>query len=345
MKRNRFLFGLAISLSTVAAAFAQKPLDIGDPAPVLRPSKWLKGTPVPRFEPGKVYVVEFWATWCKACIEGMPHLSELARKYAGKAEVIGVDAFEPAELGKVAAFVKKQGARMDYRVAADGPGDKTWASWLTAAGETGIPVAFIVGKDGRVAWIGPPSDLNATLPKAIAGTVDFAAERAHRAATRDPRNAVLVAMGARDYGKAISLIDAEVARRPGNGDFCPIERYIALAHQGVAALRKRVRADLQRSRESFDTYNWLTVALLSPDLPAEAYAFGSEIAEEAATKSDRRLLFLARGAEMAMKAGAGARAVDLQTKAIAAAEATPTCTPERLAELREELRKYQGAKG
>ncbi|MEO8884533.1 MAG: hypothetical protein ABI367_00625, partial [Mucilaginibacter sp.] len=37
--------------------------NIGDDVPQLRVKKWLKGTPVEEFEKGKVYVVEFWATW------------------------------------------------------------------------------------------------------------------------------------------------------------------------------------------------------------------------------------------------------------------------------------------
>jgi hypothetical protein len=34
-------------------------LNIGDPAPPLRVSGWIKGTPVSKFEKGKVYVVDF----------------------------------------------------------------------------------------------------------------------------------------------------------------------------------------------------------------------------------------------------------------------------------------------
>lgn len=38
------------------------PLKVGDAAPALHVSKWLQGRPVTTFEPGKVYVIEFWAT-------------------------------------------------------------------------------------------------------------------------------------------------------------------------------------------------------------------------------------------------------------------------------------------
>ena len=49
---------IALSLATDATS-----LDIGSKAPPLSAEQWLKGEPVQAFEPGKVYVVEFWATW------------------------------------------------------------------------------------------------------------------------------------------------------------------------------------------------------------------------------------------------------------------------------------------
>ncbi|HEV3235363.1 MAG TPA: redoxin family protein, partial [Gemmataceae bacterium] len=56
-------------------------LKVGDPAPPLKVTKWLQGDAVTKFEPGKVYVVEFWATWCAACVGNMPHLAELQARY------------------------------------------------------------------------------------------------------------------------------------------------------------------------------------------------------------------------------------------------------------------------
>src|SRR5262245_13836420 len=93
-------------------------LMVGDPAPVLSVARWIQGNPVARFEPGRAYVVEFWATWCGPCVRGIPHLTELQARFAGKVDVIGVDVWEP-DLAKVEPFVRDMGERMAYSVAVD----------------------------------------------------------------------------------------------------------------------------------------------------------------------------------------------------------------------------------
>ncbi|MFM7297514.1 MAG: TlpA family protein disulfide reductase, partial [Planctomycetota bacterium] len=50
-------------------------LGVGDPAPRLRVGSWLKGEPIAGFEAGRVYVVEFWSTWCLPCEKSIPLLS------------------------------------------------------------------------------------------------------------------------------------------------------------------------------------------------------------------------------------------------------------------------------
>jgi thiol-disulfide isomerase/thioredoxin len=153
----------------------EKILNIGDPAPPLAVSSFVKGDKVEKFEPGKTYVVEFWATWCGPCKASIPHLTELAHQYKDKGvQMIGVDVFEQ-DTTLVEPFVKEMGDKMDYTVALDmvaeggEPNEGTMATtWLKAAEEHGIPIAFVV-RDGKIQWIGHPMSMEEPLAKIVAG--------------------------------------------------------------------------------------------------------------------------------------------------------------------------------
>lgn len=131
---------------------AVKTLSVGDPAPALTLDKVVKGKALP--ESAKTYVVEFWATWCPPCRVSIPHLTELQKKHP-KIPIVGVTS-EKADV--VEPFVEKLADKMDYVVAID-KGRSTSNDWMRAAGQNGIPTAFVV-YEGRVAFIGHPMDKN-----------------------------------------------------------------------------------------------------------------------------------------------------------------------------------------
>jgi thiol-disulfide isomerase/thioredoxin len=164
-------------------------LNIGDPAPPLRVQEWIKGSPVQKFEKGRIYVLEFWATWCKPCIAAMPHLSAIARQYKDQVTAIGVDIYEshvrPVKSNqKVKAFVDSMGNRMDFTVAIE-DSNFTVADWIKATQEenNGIPKTFVVNAEGKLAWIGHPSKLDEVLDKIMNNTWD-----AHEALIRRNEN-------------------------------------------------------------------------------------------------------------------------------------------------------------
>lgn len=139
-------------------------LTVGSAAPALTVTKWVKGDEVKSFESGKVYVVEFWATWCPPCRESIPHLTDLQKSHKADLTVIGVASSERKpktgddnRQDKLESFVTAQGDKMAYTVAYDAKG-KTGVDWMNPAGRTTIPTAFVVGADGKIAWIGNPLD-------------------------------------------------------------------------------------------------------------------------------------------------------------------------------------------
>jgi len=163
-----------LALAAVAARSQEATLKVGSDAPPLTIAKWVKAGPV-TLEKGKIYVVEFWATWCVPCVMSMPHLSELQDTYKDKVTFIGVTGEDQRgnTLEAVEAMAQERGPGMGYAVAWD-DADKTHDAWLRAAGIQGIPCAFVVDASGKIAHIslGYPPSLDIPLARIVAGTWD-----------------------------------------------------------------------------------------------------------------------------------------------------------------------------
>jgi thiol-disulfide isomerase/thioredoxin len=221
-----FLF-VTLTSTVVAADAKPKELLVGDAAPPLAVKEFVKGEPVKELTKGKVYVVEFWATWCGPCIKAIPHVTELQAKHKDVV-FIGVDVMESAD-DEVRAFVKKMGDKMNYRVAidkpdpaADNPDSGVMArTWLEASHQQGIPCSMIVDAAGKLAWVGHPMELDEPLEEVIAGKWDLAAAAKEFKAEIDAMKIeeeltekVDEAIEAGKFADAVKLLDAGFAKAP-----------------------------------------------------------------------------------------------------------------------------------
>jgi peroxiredoxin len=132
-------------------------LTLGDDAPALDVAEWIKGEPLTGFEARRVYLIEFWATRNRGSRGALSALSELQDRFRDRGlAVVGITHQDPEEVREFLASPDEQGAtwgeRVNYALAAD-PDASVHRDYLAAA-DAGIPSVFIIGRDGKIEWIG-----------------------------------------------------------------------------------------------------------------------------------------------------------------------------------------------
>jgi thiol-disulfide isomerase/thioredoxin len=321
---------LALSMSTSLRA-AEATLKVGDPAPKLSISKWVKGEPVKEFEKGKVYVVEFWATWCGPCIVAMPHVSELQAKYKDKGVVvIGVNIWE-RDLKLVEPFVEKQGDKMAYNVAMEEPIATTPSrgrmatDWMAAAGRNGIPSSFIVDQKGTVAWMGHPMKMDKPLAAIVAGTYDAKAQAEFDAKLDELTKQAAQATQGKDYDKAMGIRDAIAAHDPDQATMQKVYKFSLLMQKGdpeaAGLLADELLTEIEKKKDGRVAAN-LASMMLSPAIAEKADpARTLKAASVAYELSDKSIAYQRLLAQAYARNGKFDKAIELQEKVVAGAPA------------------------
>ncbi|WP_352764566.1 redoxin family protein [Mesorhizobium sp. M0189] len=255
-------------------------LQMESPAPSIQVENWLRGESLTNFQPGKVYIVEFWATSCGPCVTAMPLLVQLQEKYKDSGlEVGGVAASENAPTANEArtrldAWLTEKCSNLNFRIAFDSTGEMD-KLWMEPSLSFGIPTSFVIDRDGHIAFIGHPMHLDQILPKVLNGswrTSDEAKaankERiasgqrdAREHALKKPINDRVSAAEAEDWKRALSAIEEGIALLPDNLIFRQVHARLVLYKMrdmgvGLPLMRQFFRDAIDRNSEQ-----WMGVAL------------------------------------------------------------------------------------
>ncbi|MER9408321.1 TlpA family protein disulfide reductase [Mesorhizobium caraganae] len=282
-------------------------LRMGSPAPSIKVGDWLRGEPLADFQPGKVYIVEFWATWCELCAAEMLELMQLQEKYKDSGlEVVGIAADEDAPTAvegrtKLDAWLAEK-CHLTHRIAFDFTGEMK-KLWREPSFCVRIPTSFVVDRDGCIAFIGHPSQLGEVLPKVLNGSWSTSkkakAADHERIATSEPlaREQALkkpmddrfwAAVKLEDWKTALWAIEEGIALMPDDLNFRLAHAHLLLHKTqdmwtGLPVMRQLVRDAIDRNSE-----DWMVSALdqlfhpandHSRLPPAERFAMGKELSE------------------------------------------------------------------
>jgi hypothetical protein len=255
---------------------------------------------------------------------------------------------------QVDPFVKEMGDKMDYIVALDDvPEDaknhagKMAVAWMEAAGENGIPCAFIV-KDEKIAWIGHPMSMDEPLAKVVAGRWDIEAAASKRREEKAMERKFMAVwpkivkhLQADENKEALAAINEAIADEPKFEAMIGFQKYRIMSQgddaEAASAYGNRlIDGALKDDANSLNAIAWMIVA---PENKLPAAKRDLKLAMKAAERANdlkqgEDWQILDTLAKACFDSGDTSRALKLQERAVKLSEGQNEEIKERLEQYR-----------
>jgi len=103
----------------------------------------------------RTYIINFWATWCKPCIEELPYFEELQAKGGNGIKVILVSLDFPDKLeSQLKPFIADKKIKSQV-ILLDDPHENEWIPKVDSSWTGAIPATLIFNKSKRVFYEKP----------------------------------------------------------------------------------------------------------------------------------------------------------------------------------------------
>jgi len=179
----------------------------------------------------------------------------------------------------------------------------------------------------------------------VAGTFNVQAAKDRRKTEVEVIRPVKEAMDAKQFSKALSLMDSISAKRPEMKRFYQYDRYTAFAHIDLPKTKQLSAQLIKESGGEIGLYQMMSsVYATQKDLSPEAYRFGMSLIQEALAKKEREYLFLSMAAAVSMSQKDKAGAIAYARQAVNAAQKDSHAPAPFVEFLKRNLQEFESAK-
>ncbi len=349
---------IAIGLSVCAQAAR---LDLGQAPPPVRVARWIKA-PVKPTGPPRIRIVGFFSSWSAPSNQALPVLAQVARKHAKLVTIEMISVYEKSSgaadtsyYKTVAAFVKQRAALMPYAVGVDDPKGAMANAWLEASGERGVPTSFIIGRNGKIVWIGHTMMLDTVMDEIVSGKFDFATyrkERKEQMEAEEKEYRLLKRFNELQqsgrYREAVAELDRIAKAQPEYGRRMVLVRFNLLLKSDEKAAYTYGRELLNGELKDQSGMLWLMARMLldeTPGLVRPDYKLALDLSQRSAdlTKhNDANILTALAYAHF--KLGHVDKAIEIQERAIPIGDANPQIPERNKALMRTRLETFRKAR-
>ena len=267
-------------------------LMIGSKAPALDIEIWFSDREgefehTTEFEPGKIYLIDFWATWSTVSHPWMVKYADLQDRYLDDGlQIIRVsDEDEDSVANFLELDVKGNPETiyaewaLGYCVTTD-PDRSVYQDYIAAARQTNLPVVFIVGRTGVIEWMGAPSAMQKPLRAIVADKWDreaFGAELLAQQAMNKIAAEIRELLQKGKAEEALKLIEEMLADAPDSKlktEMARVQLEILFQIDGpnLAKIYRKVASGLEDNSHQLNELAWSIVTRemsgkdISPDL-------------------------------------------------------------------------------
>lgn len=293
---KQFITAAAVVSCVAATAIARPALEVGSTAPNLTDVTWLRGDQAKEWKSGEVYVLDFWATWCGPCVASIPHINELQQTYKDKhVHVIGVAIWPNDKMTPTDKFIASRDD-MNYAIAADIDG-KTANAFMTAAGQNGIPTVMVIGKTGKLEWLGHPMDgLDEVIELVVNDKFDAIAHaektKLEQQAAMEIYPRLMQAKETQDWATMVTAADQLIALNPKKFQGISVLKYIGLAMSDNNAAKAFGHQLLTETfADDAGALNGLAWMIVAPDTEIPSAKQDAKLAVHAAMRANELTKF------------------------------------------------------